>query len=335
MSRSGFIVPLACIAVVAGCGSSVGSRAPSAFKPRQLSARPLASQQGLLAVGPDQAAFITWTRIEGYVAGTIYTSSPYERSQLFTGAIRGSVVTLTPRAGNNWNGTRNGDGITMSTVESSGLLRTFSFRPARGSEYDAAVHAVRATTMRARLLAAHTRHGTPEQRRLAADEVAAERDVQDLRNALETARLDGLSVPNLLALERRDAVKAAYDARVASRGANAVCARAGRITQDARRLEDDARGIAGASKTFQFVAGVVGHDSARLRAALGRLRAVQHALLGRYHAAAAEPALADARLTMPTLRRTVIRGLARARRLSAAATAEGARAPRACGSRDG
>jgi len=275
-------------------------------------------------LGADEAAFIAWTRIDAFVVGTLYTSNPQARAVRFTGSIRGAIVTLTPRSGDNWNGTFDHPGVTLSTVESNGLLRTFVFRPARGSDYGAAIRSVRTNASRTRLLAAEASHGTEVQRRLLADGAAVDRDVQELENALAAARSDGLSIPNLLGVERREAAKT---------GAPACASRLGHAAETVR---GDAEAISVADATFVLASKSVGAASTSLRSALEQARADERTWPGVEpieDSAAADSLLAGATATMQALRRSTGSDVARAAELRT--SAEAAQAMGACRTRTG
>lgn len=327
MVRGALVGSLVCVALVAGCGGGGASRVQGPAKAPP--AIPSPSEQGLLARGGDEAAFIAWTRIDAFVVGTLYTSSPQPRAVRFTGSVRGAIVTLTPRSGDNWNGTFDQPGVTLSTVESNGLLRTFVFRPARGSDYGAAVRRVRTKTSRERVLAAEARHGTPTQRRLLADKAAVDRGVQDLENVLAAARSDSLSIPNLLAVERREAEKTSR----ARQNRAPACTRASDLGEAAETVRADAEAISVADTTFALASKSVTAASASLRSALERARADERTWPGVepiVDSAAVRSLLANVTATMQALRRSTGSDIARAAALRARASAEAAQALRAC-----
>jgi hypothetical protein len=323
---------LTVFAVGCGSGSRVGHS--NATQRMTAAALPAASDRGFLAVRADEAVFINWTQISRYAVGRLYQGSPSERSVRFTGAIRGALITLTPRRGNDWNGTLDRPGMTMSSVDSSGVLQTFVFHPATGASYLVALNAVRARIASKRTLAAQVRHEPAAVRRAFADETRVDQDTQDLSNALETARMDALSIPNLLANERQD-----FAAIVRDRRAINACARASKLGQDAAKVNADAKVFPVADATFESAGHNVVLESTLLRKALERAHGDQHLVTGPPQQndppSAADPTPASAASTMRHLRATVDRDLNQATGLRVHSSADAARAATNCRSQRG
>jgi hypothetical protein len=298
-------------------------------------------RKGLLAVASGEALFITWTRIDNVVAGTLYTSfatssPPRDESLLFTGVIHGSLVTLTPRSGNNWNGTLNRSGVTLTTVESDGRLETFDFHPASDADYRAAAAGARAASSRAP--AARTVRAQPldrAQASLDAEVATVDRGLQKLRSSLEAARSDALSMSNLLAVERRDAATTSRDLHAPAADVETACTRAGRLYQDARSVQGDAMTVTGATKAFELAVKTVHDDSAQLRSDLRGLQVNRTGPRGDHRpdvavAAAVALVLSDLQATLNALHRTIARELTQAEEVRAKATAGATRARRTC-----
>ncbi len=225
-------------------------------------------------MGSDEAVFVAWTRIGRFLVGTVYTSSP-PNGERFTGEIDGALVTLEPRLGNSWHGTLVGGSLTMSTVEGNGAVRTFAFRRAQGAEYDVAERSVRAGS-----------HLRPDAARVSAD-------LEELRNDLEAARLTGLSTPNLLAAEQRDA-----RARVV-----------GRTCAFVALLDGDTRAIRAAGHAFGQTAVTAQTEARHLRIALARHGAAPRLT------SAARSTLAEVQATLTNLRGLVAAEITAAERL--------------------
>lgn len=272
-------------AILGGCGGSSG---PSAF----------------LAQASDGAAFAQWTRSGDSVTGSLTIAhresgdtgyAAVEKEGVsFTGIIDGSSVTLTLDQGlgfsTNWNGTLDGDELTLSYASEDGSLRTLHFKSAKVEDYNEAVADLQQSVAAA----------NDDQAQLDAEQAQAEaeaavqadaaqqtdnlstataQDLADLAEHVGAAQSDLAAVPKSLRSEQDalDTTHAALQKTLAS-GRDDICYEAGIVDYEAGVVDYEKGVVEYDLDQLNSDLASVDEDLARLSADFTQLQAALDAL---------------------------------------------------------
>jgi len=155
------VVALLAVVVVAGCGSAAPPSAsvatPASAPTRSLSptAEP-PGPSGWLSVATDGVAFLTWTRTDDALTGSltwVHTTpadphSPVNVTADISGTINGRSVTLSlypaPTTSGTWTGLLDSERLTLSYPADDGSIATLALVPGAVDDYNAALGAFRA-----------------------------------------------------------------------------------------------------------------------------------------------------------------------------------------------
>jgi hypothetical protein len=242
MNRVAAVASAAGVALVfAGCGS--GHHGPASYLDR----------------APNGAVFVQWTRDGSNVNGTLaeaYTdaSDPLQlksENEAFHGVVNGSSVTLTFDQGfgtsTNWNGTLDGDNMTLTYTSDGGTVKTLPFQPGTIDDYNAAV----ADTQHRVAVAQHEKAKVDAAAAVQAQQQASEQavdadagvaasDITDLQNAAAAPSSDLPSTADDVRSMRGDVQTAANDLETTRHaGKYDTCSDADTVSSDADTMLSD------------------------------------------------------------------------------------------------
>jgi hypothetical protein len=141
------VTVLLAVVVAAGCGSAASPAGPS----------------GWLSISPDGVAFLTWTRTDTTLSGSltwVHTTPavahvPVAVTAAVTGTVNGQSVTLSLApvltAGGTWSGSLDSERLTLSYTADDGSIATITFVPKTIDDYNSALGAFRAAEQAALL----------------------------------------------------------------------------------------------------------------------------------------------------------------------------------------
>jgi hypothetical protein len=158
--RAPLVVVLLVVVVVAGCGSappsaSVATSASASTRSLPPTPEP-PGPSGWLSVAPDGVAFLTWTRTDNALSGSltwVHTTPaaphvPVVVTAAITGTINGQSVTLSLApaltTSGTWTGYLDGERLTLSYTADDGSIATVALLPGTVNDYNSALGAFRA-----------------------------------------------------------------------------------------------------------------------------------------------------------------------------------------------